>query len=306
MNYKIRHIVLLIVIILIVGIVFLLIREGNLSGSTPPILDSPEAERQDKLKIPPLDSDRTEEQIRHVQEEMANQVLRLLDDQDQSIVAIGDSLTQGVGDETEQGGYVGILDELLNQEESTISFTNLGRRGNRSDQLLERLEEEEEVEIELQNADLIFITIGANDLMKVVRENFMDLKLQDFVEERTNYAKRLQRIFNEVRMINPDAHIYLIGFYNPFEKYFPHIKELDMIVDEYNHTGITIANRIENSSFIPTSDLFQDNDIELLSDDEFHPNYQGYNLMATRVLEYILLAGGIKDDELAKIPVQAN
>src|SRR5699024_3332607 len=213
MNYKIRHIVLLIVIILIVGIVFLLIREGNLSGSTPPILDSPEAERQDKLKIPPLDSDRTEEQIRHVQEEMANQVLRLLDDQDQSIVAIGDSLTQGVGDETEQGGYVGILDELLNQEESTISFTNLGRRGNRSDQLLERLEEEEEVEIELQNADLIFITIGANDLMKVVRENFMDLKLQDFVEERTNYAKRLQRIFNEVRMINPDAHIYLIGFY---------------------------------------------------------------------------------------------
>jgi len=305
MNVKIRYI-LLIVIILIIGIAFFFGQKDGVTRSSPPIPDSSEAERLDKFKIPPPDSNRTEEQVLQLQEDMANQVLQLLDDRANSVVAIGDSLTQGVGDETGQGGYVGRLEELLNREVSTVSFTNFGQRGNRSDQLLTRLEEEEEIEAELEHADLIFITIGANDLMRIARQNFMNLELQDFVEERAHYTKRLQQIFNTIRMINSDAHIYLIGFYNPFEKYFPHIDELGIIVDEYNHTGITIVNRVENSSFIPTSDLFQDSEIDLLSNDQFHPNYDGYNRIATRVLEYILLAGGINDEELDYIPVQAN
>src|SRR5690625_298324 len=45
------------------------------------------------------------------------------------IVAIGDSLTQGVGDITNQGGYVGILDQTINESNSIVQFENYGKRG---------------------------------------------------------------------------------------------------------------------------------------------------------------------------------
>ena len=49
-------------------------------------------------------------------------------------------------------------------------------KGSRTDQLLERLKEKE-VQEGLKDADYILFTIGGNDLMKVVRQNFAHLTL---------------------------------------------------------------------------------------------------------------------------------
>ena len=202
------------------------------------------------------------------------------------IVAIGDSLTQGVGDETEGGGYVGILERSINQEREVASFDNFGVPGNRTDHLLKRLEKPE-IQEGLKEAELVLITIGANDIMQVAKENITNLMIDDFVAERDLYEARLRAVLDRIQEINGNAEIYLVGIYNPFENYFGDIAELDMIVEAWNETGSTIALEEENITFIPVIDLFTDAEENLFSEDNFHPNYEGYYIISERVLEYI-------------------
>lgn len=203
---------------------------------------------------------------------------------DLQVVAIGDSLTQGVGDETKNGGYVGILNNTFEENNIDINIENYGKRGNRTDQLLKRLEKEEIAE-SIQHADIVFITIGANDMMKIVKNSFTNLHVELFNEEKLEYLERLTAIFHKINEINPDTKIYLIGFYNPFEGYFGDIEEFQMIVNDWNESSKSVTEEFENVSYIPTSDLFSNSDIKLLSDDQFHPNTSGYELMAKRILE---------------------
>ena len=203
---------------------------------------------------------------------------------DQKVVAIGDSLTQGVGDETENGGYVGILNNTFQDNNINITIENYGKRGNRTDQLVKRLEKKE-IAASIEKADIVFITIGANDIMHIVRNNITNLQIELFNEEKLEYLDRLRVIFHKINELNPDANIYLIGFYNPFDRYFSDLEELQIIVDEWNESSKAVTDEYENVRYIPTSDLFSDSDIELLADDYFHPNSSGYKLMAKRILE---------------------
>ncbi|WP_087973702.1 SGNH/GDSL hydrolase family protein [Oceanobacillus rekensis] len=204
------------------------------------------------------------------------------------IVAIGDSLTHGVGDETEQHGYVGILDRTINGHKQIAHIDNFGKRGNRTDHLLMRLEDDE-IASSISDSDIVLMTIGANDIMQVVKENFTNLVMEDFVFERDGYEERLREIFDEILRLNPNTEIYLLGFYNPFKQYFDDIEELDLIVETWNTTGNDVASDYENATYIPTDDLFTDETAELFSDDNFHPNYEGYYRIAERVLEYITI-----------------
>lgn len=205
---------------------------------------------------------------------------------DQKIVAIGDSLTEGIGDETESGGYVGILNHTFEDHNLNVTVDNFGKKGNRSDQLLKRLEKEE-VASAIKEADIVLITIGANDIMKVLKSNFMNVTMEPFEVERLKYIERLTDILNKINELNPDTQIYLIGFYNPFERHFGEIKELGIIIDNWNEAGKSITEEYENVSYIPTKDLFSKATQDLLAEDEFHPNTSGYKRMAKRVLEYM-------------------
>lgn len=216
--------------------------------------------------------------------------------QDKKMVSIGDSLTQGVGDETESGGYVGILNHTFEDNHMNISIENFGKRGNRTDQLLARLENEE-ISSAIKDADIVLITIGANDIMKVVRSNYTNLNIEPFQEEKIKYIERLTAIFYKINELNPDTQIYLIGFYNPFERYFGDIEQLDMILSDWNQAGETVTEEFENVYYIPTEDLFSNSTINLLAEDNFHPNTSGYKLMAQRVLEYLS-----KYDEETELP----
>jgi lysophospholipase L1-like esterase len=205
---------------------------------------------------------------------------------DQKIVAIGDSLTEGIGDETENGGYVGILNHTFEDNNLNITVDNFGKKGNRSDQLLKRLEKDD-ISSAIKEADIVLITIGANDIMKVLKSNFMNVTIEPFQEERLAYIERLTAIMDKINQLNPDTQIYLIGFYNPFEQFFGEIKELDLIIDNWNEAGKSLTDEYDNLGYIPTKDLFSNTNISLLADDKFHPNTSGYKLIAQRVLEYL-------------------
>ncbi|RKQ31494.1 SGNH/GDSL hydrolase family protein [Oceanobacillus halophilus] len=242
-----------------------------------PVMEVPEEEDQQDNPEPKDFPERISEVVQSTIEFFKNNI---------HIVAIGDSLTQGVGDSTNRGGYIGILERTINQNKEIAEFENFGKRGQRSAQLLNRMDNEE-VTSAISKADIVLITIGANDIMQVAKENIMNLTLHDFIEQRVSYENNLQEIVTKIQNVNEDTNIYLVGFYNPFEKYFQDIKELDMIVETYNSTTRTIAEEHPNVTFIPTVDLFQDAEINLFAEDNFHPNYHGYHRIAERVLNHI-------------------
>lgn len=242
------------------------------------------------------DSQQKEDPVKEFISEKAEKAMKRLFTKELKIVAIGDSLTEGVGDETGNGGYVGILTDTINQDRDLIDTKNFGKNGNRSDQLLARMDDPE-IEAALDEADMILITIGANDIMEIFKDNFTDLTMDKFTTGKLNYEKRLNKIFTMMEDMNHRADIYLIGFYNPFKQYFADIEELEIIIQNWNTIGKEVTEKYDDVHYIPTGDLFEDTSINYLSDDQFHPNHLGYELMAERILEYITNEGDPIDIE---------
>lgn len=258
--------------------------------------DFEELDAQDDEEVE-QDHEEPIEQVRLAFSDKINQAVQFFFTQELNIVALGDSLTQGVGDPTDEGGYIGILNRMINKEdEQFVHFYNHGKRGSRTDHLLMTINDKD-VKKDLKQADIILISIGANDIMQIFKENFTNLTLTPFVAEENNYEKKLEEIFSDLRKINGRAHIYLLGFYNPFGQHFADIEELDVIVSNWNEIGENVTTSLKNISFIPIKDLFTDETNNLLADDFFHPNYEGYRLMAERVLHYMIEEGEAHHEE---------
>ena len=200
------------------------------------------------------------------------------------IVSIGDSLTFGVGDSTERGGYIPYLQEQLEAEKGIKEavFSNYGVRGNRTVELLGQLHRKE-VREAIKGSDMVIITTGGNDVMKVVKENLSGLMLEDFAKEKEQYEKNFRSIISTIREINEDTIICVIGLYNPFYEYFSDIKEMDMILEEWNDISRKVLQEYEYAYFVNISDIFQESEEDLLYTDYFHPNDIGYQLIAEQV-----------------------
>ena len=72
---------------------------------------------------------------------------------------------------------------------------NFGVSGNRTTQLLDHLKNKK-VQSAIENAELVIITIGGNDVMKVVTENLTDLDFDDF-EKETKLRNAFNRCYNK-------------------------------------------------------------------------------------------------------------
>lgn len=226
------------------------------------------------------------EQYRHLTELSKKQEIpsRFFPDPIQ-IVSVGDSLTQGVGDSKDNGGYLPYLKKKLEKEPNitAVEMVNYGVRGNRTDQLLKRLDKKE-IREHIEQADSIVVTIGGNDIMKVFKQNFTNLEMEQFETAKIGYEDRLRKIFDKIRTYNKSAQIYLVGVYNPYTKIFADLYELDMIIADWNNSGEKIVSKYDSAYFISIEDIFQNTTEDLLyTEDYFHPNDRGYELIATRI-----------------------
>ncbi|MBS4194425.1 SGNH/GDSL hydrolase family protein [Lederbergia citri] len=213
-----------------------------------------------------------------------------------NIVSIGDSLTQGVGDIEEKGGYVPYLKSKLESNRSIkeANFNNFGVKGNRTDQLLNRLKQEK-IKNSIKDANIVIITIGGNDVMEVFKKNLMGLHVKMFLDAEKGYSERLTEIIDTIISYNNDAEIYLVGIYNPFIRWFSDLKEMDDIVNSWNQSSTTVIGKYNQTTFVPVADIFQNQEENLLYTDYFHPNNEGYNLMAARIYDYLGKTGILKN-----------
>lgn len=202
------------------------------------------------------------------------------------VIGLGDSLTQGVGDELKKAGYFGrVTSKMIDWKGvKDVDVTNLAKRGRRSDQLITILDERD-IQLSIKNADFIFLTIGGNDVMKVVKSNLFNLKTGPFYIELGKFEIRLDELFSIIRDLNGDAIIVLAGLYNPFSIVTDETNEFEAIIDDWNEAIEARTNMDEKSCFIPVSDLFDSNTNMVYHTDFFHPNAKGYEEMTDRYLE---------------------
>lgn len=221
-------------------------------------------------------------------------------------VAIGDSLTEGVGDTTNQGGFVPLLTQSLTDTyDYQVTDSNYGVSGNTSKQILQRMQEKTDIQKSLAKADMMTLTVGGNDVMAVIRKNLTSLSVSSFTKTAKSYQKRLRQIIELARADNEDLPIYILGIYNPFYLNFPDMTEMQEIVDNWNDATESVTEEYDNVYFVPINDeLYKGINGEegivstsgdqttvindaLFSGDHFHPNNIGYQIMSDVTMEKI-------------------
>lgn len=217
-----------------------------------------------------------------------------------SYVALGDSLTEGIGDEDMQGFVLRLADDLENHYPLCVTTKNYGKSGDRSDQIVRRLQENKAQQQAIKKADIITLTVGGNDLLQTLSKNIEEIKPSVLKKARQTYSEKLEKLYRVIRQYNSHAVIYQLGIYNPFYYNFKSVQELQKSINQWNSTSETIVATQKKSYFIPINEVISKGTKEdqrssvdddqlknhLLSrDDYFHPNAQGYTMMADKVFK---------------------
>lgn len=227
------------------------------------------------------------------------------------LVALGDSLTEGVGDSTNRGGYVPLVSESLREHEQINRVRNHGVAGDTTQDLLNLLQGDEQVQQSVSQSTTIAMTIGANDIVGTFRTVGLNSSLEDFEETLEQFEANLEEILSEIYSLNEDVDVFLFGLYNPYHYYFSEFEELQAVFDLWDETMEGYANENDQLHFVEIDSLFNPDDMEvatgeevedlddisdveddthpyLYEEDLFHPNDAGFQLMADALYESII------------------
>lgn len=209
-------------------------------------------------------------------------------------LALGDSLAAGVSPEnTISSGYADLTADAFKEENLLGTYSKeFAVSGYTTQNVLDDLTTKSDVQAAIAEADLITISAGANDLLKEGKfdpdKNIFELdqavvpaKLQTIAE---NYAKILQAI----NTANPDAEVYVMGYYFPFpyiaDEQKPQLIELTQTLNQTIQTAVTA----QGATFVPIYDKFGDGPKQYIpSPTNIHPNIAGYQLMSDALIETI-------------------
>lgn len=203
---------------------------------------------------------------------------------EQLVIALGDSLTRGTGDVNGQG-YVGLFREAYRERTNQpIQLHNLAINGLTSEKLLAQLTQKH-VQQRIASADLILMTIGGNDLFRV-SEGLYELDEQRIEETLAELEHNFTAILDKLRAYNAHALIVYTALYNPFGNTEAAPLTTPPLL-KWNSTAERIAAQYDKVIVVPTYDLFAEKEAAYLYSDHFHPNSAGYARIAERVLQAV-------------------
>lgn len=200
-------------------------------------------------------------------------------------LALGDSLTAGIGaTETNYlrlSAFVPQLTSFL-REKQPVRVENHGIPGLTSGQLLRYLREGLGMDRKLAEADLITMTIGANDLLQLLahvwEEKLNEAQLKTILQ---NYSRHMQEIFNHIRRENPTVPIYILDLYSPYGADHPLHQISTEVVSSFNAQLAQLADAEKHIYVVSVYPSFLNRERELthILDGDPHPNDQGYRVI---------------------------
>ncbi|AWB42931.1 lysophospholipase [Paenibacillus sp. CAA11] len=196
--------------------------------------------------------------------------------------AIGDSLTTGFG-ALPGNGFVPVYRRMAeNRLRQQITVNNLGVNGLTSGALLERIGHPVYRQA-LQQAQLITISIGGNDLIQAAKAVRREPKREAEIFRSSlaaciNHFDRIIRSIGSLKAGFASPYIVrVVGLYNPY----PQIQEASSWVTRFNRQAGGYSSL--SYGFADVYGLFYGHEKSLLSFDGIHPNGRGYRKIAERL-----------------------
>ncbi|TKC18815.1 GDSL-type esterase/lipase family protein [Robertmurraya kyonggiensis] len=203
-----------------------------------------------------------------------------------NVVALGDSITYGTGDSKKMGYVERVKTQLEEKEGLPVFVKNYGVPRLTSENILEKLEDATILE-EIKKANYIFLYIGTNDFRKWIKPTGDKLTWHNMMKGKIIFSANLQKIVEKVRNENKLAQIYVMGLYHPYTE-FDNQQEILNIIELWNHEMVNVTHKFEESYFVPTLDVFLNKPKMEYFQDKIHPNSDGYQAIADRVMERII------------------
>lgn len=224
-------------------------------------------------------------------------------------LALGDSLAAGITETYELGkGYTDFLAQQLEEADLLASYNKgFAFPGYTTVDILNELktgvkkpstETGQEVWLldEVKKADVITISAGANDVLKLLNRDEaggMQFDVQQIAKAIGQVATNYDAILKRIAQLNPTADVFMMGYYNPF----PYIKEYE---DEFNllvsmMDGAIMQVAEDNAAyFVKVADIVASNtELYLPNPQNIHLSEAGYEVVAQAfaepVLEYVML-----------------
>lgn len=203
-----------------------------------------------------------------------------------NLVALGDSITHGVGDPAKKGYIEGVKVKLEEVQKTPIKVSNFAVPRYSTDKILEQMQDEN-ITIQIKKANCIILYIGTNDFRISANHQFNPLDVKRINEGKAIFLTNLYKILENIRKDNSVAPIFVLGLYQPYVEYSNRDQILN-IINEWNNGIVKIAGNFDRTHFVPTLDLFQDRPKSTYFSDSLHLNPAGYQLLADRLSKKVV------------------
>ncbi len=194
-------------------------------------------------------------------------------------VALGDSLTAGIGANLFSPGFVQRFQRMAEAELHTQIFVQVFTHSGYLSRDILKMLEDEFVRGRMKEADIITITAGGNDLISAARQYEEDRNEKDFSfalnQCMENYRKILYAVKQLKEKSSPPFILRVIDLYNPF----PENVLANKWINKFNLQLKNLAKE-PNISVAEIDSIFKGHEKEYLSIDRIHPNDRGYQKIA--------------------------
>lgn len=200
-------------------------------------------------------------------------------------LALGDSLANGQSTGKKVKSYSDYVRDYLKEQNLLETYINeYAENGYRTTDLIKAIKDNKKItrnkkEITLQNAlikaDLVTISIGANDILTKINEKITYDEIYNYIDDLTDDIDELFKLMREYCKED----IVLVGYYNPYIE----SKETSDIFDYLNDSYKEISKKYK-IIYVEIDLLFRENPDFLPSTNDIHPSKAGYKAIAGQII----------------------
>lgn len=214
-------------------------------------------------------------------------------------VALGDSLALGT---TPYGntdyGYSDYIKDYLSDKDKLGYFNKeFAKNGYKTDDIIEDIynnrgiiKDEKMITIKkaLREANLVTISLGANDILQNISFNNIKDKLSSIEELKRDIDEVIEKVDETLLEVKKYAkgNIVVIGYYNPFPRLTNYKKDIDELID-YSNIGYKKICDKNNVYYLKISHLLSDKDEFFPNPLDIHPNSKGYRVISDEFINFL-------------------
>ncbi|MCS1350168.1 GDSL-type esterase/lipase family protein [Mechercharimyces sp. CAU 1602] len=187
-------------------------------------------------------------------------------------LALGDSLTEGVGAERMDCSFAHQFFEQLSRSDQCV-MRNWGISGLTSGELFHLLQTSACQRL-LPSCSHISVTIGGGDFIDLYRSG---LTMPKIYRTMNQVIEQVSQSLEVIRKYNPEGMVYVLGYYIPRPAYDIALPLASYLLRRMNRSMMKICKKYQGELVDPFDSFYQRYDYFA---DDVHPNQMGYDALA--------------------------